>query len=67
MLAACCLLLACLLAKPVRCTLDTKEGHKTKTSSTGSVTLTLTLTKALTLREGHRYFWGSKMESNDVA
>ena len=44
---ACCLLLAawlllaacCLLAKPVRSTLDTKEGYKTKTGSTSSVTL----------------------------
>ena len=43
--AASCLLLACLLAKPVRSTLDTKEGHKTKTSSTSSVTLTLNLTR----------------------
>ena len=35
-----CLLLACLLlAKPVRSTLDTKEGYKTKTGSTSSVTL----------------------------
>ena len=40
---ASCLLLACLLlAKPVRSTLDTKEGYKTKTGSTSSVTLTLT-------------------------
>ena len=38
--AAACLLLA---AKPVRSTLDTKKGYKTKTGSTGSVTLTLTL------------------------
>ena len=38
-----CLLLACLLlAKPVRSTLDAKEGYKTKTASTSSVTLTLT-------------------------
>ena len=36
-----CLLLACLLAKPVRSTLDTKEGYKTKTGSTSSATLTL--------------------------
>ena len=41
-----CLLLACLLtcclllAKPVRSTLDTKEGYKTKTGSSSSVTLT---------------------------
>ena len=33
-------LLACLLAKPVRSTLDTKEGYETKTGSTSSVTLT---------------------------
>ena len=51
---ACCLLLACLLAcllaaaKPVRSTLDPKEGYKTKTGSTSSVTLTLTLTVTLT-------------------
>ena len=32
---------ACLLAKPVRSTLDTKKGYKTKTGSTSSVTLTL--------------------------
>ena len=44
LLAAC--LLACLLAKPVRSTLDTKEGYKTKTGSTSSVTMTLTLTMA---------------------
>ena len=46
--AACCLL-ACLLAaaKPVRSTLDPKEGYKTKTGSTSSVTLNLT--RALTL------------------
>ena len=31
-----------LLAKPVRSTLDTKEGYKTKTGSTSSVTLALT-------------------------
>ena len=36
LLAACCLL----LAKFVRSTLDTKEGYKTKTGSTSSVTLT---------------------------
>ena len=43
--AACCLL-ACLLAaaKPVRSTLDPKEGYKTKTGSTSSVTLALGLT-----------------------
>ena len=40
LLLACCLLAACLLAKPGRCTLDTKEGCKTKTRSTRSVTLT---------------------------
>ena len=38
--AAC--LLACLLAKPGRSTLDTKKGYKTKTGSTSSVTLILT-------------------------
>ena len=40
-LLACCLLLAacCLLAKPSGSTPDTKEGHKTKTGSTSSVTL----------------------------
>ena len=48
--AACCLLLACLLAaKPGRSTLDTKKGYKTKTGSTSSVTLALTLALALTL------------------
>ena len=31
-----------LLAKPGRFTLDTKEGSKSKTNSTNSVTLTLT-------------------------
>ena len=51
---ACCLLLACLLAclllaKPIGSTLDTKEGYKTKTGSTSSVTLRLTLALALTL------------------
>ena len=42
----CCLLLlaCCLLAKPVRSTLDTKGGYKTKTGSTSSVTITLNLT-----------------------
>ena len=39
--AYCCLLL--LLAKLGRSTLDTKEGSKTKSGSTSSVTLTLTL------------------------
>ena len=34
------LLLLLLLAKPGRSTLDTKEGCKTKTGSTSSVTLT---------------------------
>ena len=37
-----CLLACLLLAKLVRSTLDTKEGYKTKTGSTSSVTLTLT-------------------------
>ena len=36
--AACCLIAA---AKPGRSTLDTKEGYKTKTGSTSSVTLAL--------------------------
>ena len=45
-----CLLLAtCLLAKRVRCTLDTKEGYKTQTGSTSSVTAALTLALGLTL------------------
>ena len=36
-----CLLLACyLLAKPVRSTLDTREGYNAKTGSTSLVTLT---------------------------
>ena len=42
LLAACCLLLAAcclLLTKPSGSTLDTKEGYKTKTGSTNSVTL----------------------------
>ena len=34
------LLACCLLAKPVRSTLDTREGYNTKTGSTSSVTLT---------------------------
>ena len=41
-LLACCLLLAA--AKPSWSTLDTKEGYKTKTGSTSSVTPTLTVT-----------------------
>ena len=45
-LLACCLLACCLLAKPVRSTLDTKEGYKTKTGSTSPVSLTLTLEAA---------------------
>ena len=44
----CCLLLlllaAAAAAKPGRSTLDTKEGYKTKTGSTSSVTLTLPIT-----------------------
>ena len=41
---ACYLLAACCwLAKPSGYTLDTKEGDKTKTGSTSSVTLALTL------------------------
>ena len=43
--AACLLLAACLLAKHVRSTLDTKKGYKTKTGSTSSVTLTLIKTE----------------------
>ena len=46
---ACCLLAACLLAKPVRSTLDTKEGYNTKTSSTSSVTRPLPLPVTLPL------------------
>ena len=42
-----CLLVCLLLAKPVRSTRDTKEGYKTKTGSTSSVTPALGL--ALTL------------------
>ena len=38
---ACLLAACCLLAKPVRSSLETKEGYKTKTGSTSSVTLTL--------------------------
>ena len=55
LLAACCLLACCLLlaacllaapaAKPVRSTLDTKKGYKTKTGSTSSVILTLIKTE----------------------
>ena len=43
MLALCCLLLVglLLLAQPGRSTLDTKEGHKTKTHFTSSMTLIL--------------------------
>ena len=37
---ACLLLGCCLLAKPVRSTLDTREGYNAKTGSTSSVTLT---------------------------
>ena len=39
-LPSCLLLACCLLAKPVRSTLDTREGYNTKTGSTSSVTLT---------------------------
>ena len=39
LLLACFLLLACLLAKLGMSTVDTKEGYKTKTGSTRSVTL----------------------------
>ena len=53
MLLAACLLLACLLAKPGRSTLDTKKGYKTKTGSTSSVTLTLALTLALAGKSPH--------------
>ena len=42
LLAACLCLLA---AKPGRSTLDTKEGYKTKTGSTSSVTLALIKTE----------------------
>ena len=46
---AACLLAACMvLAKSIGSTLDTKEGHKTKSGSTSSVTLALTLTRAPT-------------------
>ena len=50
-----CLLLACLLlaAKPVRSTLDTKKGYKTKIGSTSSVTQTLRL-NARTLERTRR-------------
>ena len=47
-----CLLGACLLAKPVTSTLDTKEAYKTKTGSTSSVALTLAPTLALALTLG---------------
>ena len=40
LLLACLLLACCLLAKPVRSTLDTREGYNAKTGSTSSVTLT---------------------------
>ena len=40
-----CCLLACLLAQPVRSTLDTGEGHKTKIGSTSLVTLALIKTE----------------------
>ena len=43
LLGAWCLLACFLLSKHVRSTLDTKEGYKTKTGSTSSVTLALTL------------------------
>ena len=39
-LPACLLLACCFLAKPVRSTLDTREGYNTKTGSTSLVTLT---------------------------
>ena len=39
-LPACLLLACCLLAKPVRSTLDTREGYNTKTGSSSLVTLT---------------------------
>ena len=44
MLACCCSLgtACCLLAKTGRSTLDTKEGYKIKTGSTGTVTPTQT-------------------------
>ena len=41
-LLAACLLRGCLGAKPVRSTLDTKAGYKTKNGSPCSVTLTRT-------------------------
>ena len=37
-----CLMLACLVAKLITLTLNTKEGYKTKTGSPSSVTPTLT-------------------------
>ena len=49
---ACLFAACCLLAKPVRSTLDTKEGYETKTGSTSSVTLTLALTLAPALTLG---------------
>ena len=54
LLAACLLLACCLLAKPGRSTLGTKEGYKTKTSSTSSVTLTLTRIEYLDRAGGGR-------------
>ena len=43
--ARACLLSACLLAKPVRSTLDPKEGYKTKTGSTSLVAPALILAR----------------------
>ena len=39
-LPSCLLLACCLLAKPVRSTLDTRGGYNTKTGSSSLVTLT---------------------------
>ena len=58
MLATCLLFAPCCLS-----TLDTKEGYKTKTGYTSSVTLAL----AITLGFGSQLVPGPKLESNDMA
>ena len=52
---ACLLLACCLLVKPVKSTLDTKEGNKTKTGSTSSVTLVGEGTSSRGLQQQMRY------------
>ena len=56
----------CLLAKPGRSTLDPKEGYKTNTGSTSSVTLTLTRIEYWDRAGGGRNIIQETLTTNEV-